>query len=113
MHRGSRYIYTLFLILVISGIISFPVAAAGDQLKDTGQRWAVIIGISDYQNLGDLDNAVNDALDMKSVLINSCNFASDHVYTYTNGQASKRSIQNALSLMSTRAGPSEDRKSVV
>jgi len=107
MHRGSRYIYTLFLILVISGIISFPVAAAGDQLKDTGQRWAVIIGISDYQNLGDLDNAVNDALDMKSVLINSCNFASDHVYTYTNGQASKRSIQNALSLMSTRAGPSD------
>jgi uncharacterized caspase-like protein len=88
-------------------MISVPVAATGDQLKDAGQRWAVIIGISDYQNLGDLDNAVNDALDMKSVLINTCNFASDHVYTYTNGQASKGSIQNALSLMSARAGPSD------
>ncbi len=107
MDRGSRYVYEFLMILLISGIISFPVAAAGDQLKDTGQRWAVIIGISEYQNLGDLDNAVNDALDMKSVLINNCNFLPDHVFTYTNGQASKGGVQNALRLMSTRAGPSD------
>jgi uncharacterized caspase-like protein len=107
MNSCSGYIYAFFLILFVLGMISFPAAAAGDQLKDAGQRWAVIVGISDYQNLGDLDNAVNDALDMKSVLINKCNFAPDHVYTYTNGQASKGSIQNALNLMSARAGPSD------
>jgi uncharacterized caspase-like protein len=107
MDSGSWQVSAFFLILFISGMISFPAAAAGDPLRDAGQRWAVIIGISDYQNLGDLDNSVNDALDMKSVLINNCNFAADHVYTYTNAQASKGSIQNALSLMSARAGPSD------
>lgn len=66
------------------------------------QRWALIIGISDYENFGDevggdLPGAVNDATGMRDVLVARWGFRDDQIRLLLDGEATRAGIVRALS----------------
>ncbi|MDD1715614.1 MAG: caspase family protein, partial [Methanolinea sp.] len=75
--------------------------------SDYDNRWAVLIGVTNYQYIDDLDFPGNDVDDMRSVLVNSCGFPSSHVYTYKDSQAKKSGIRGAISQLSSRTGSND------
>lgn len=60
------------------------------------ESWAAVIGIDDYVNWQKLSYAAHDAESVKDLLIQKYNFKPDHVFTLTNGEATR---QNILSLL--------------
>ena len=54
--------------------------------------WAVIIGINDYEHMPNLNYAVNDAVDIKEMLISKYNFKEDHIKIILNEEATKNNI---------------------
>jgi hypothetical protein len=56
-------------------------------MKET--RYAVLIGMNNYEK-DPLDYSVKDVLDIKSVLVNYCNFESDNIYLVTDSSSSVR-----------------------
>ncbi len=54
------------------------------------QKWAVVIGISDYQHPGipDIKYAAEDARAIRRFLVDDAGFAADHVVVPVNEQAS-------------------------
>ena len=54
--------------------------------------WALIIGISDYEQQNDLNYAHTDANDMADVLINYHNWPESHIYKLINSSATKSNI---------------------
>ena len=48
------------------------------------EHFALIIGINKYENLNDLEYAVNDAKSIKDVLINTFNYKEDRKSTRLN-----------------------------
>ncbi len=71
----------------------------------TQDKWAVIIGISDYDGKSsDLWNPHNDALEMKAIL-------ESYGYNYAlaiDNQASKANIEEALNWLITKEGPNSE-----
>jgi len=65
------------------------------------ESWAAIIGIDDYANWQKLQYAVHDASGVKDLLIQKYGFKPDHVFTLTDGQATR---QNILSLLGDKLG---------
>lgn len=65
------------------------------------ERWAVLVGISDYINLGDevggdLPGAERDALAMRDVLVGRWGFPEDNVLLLLNADATRAAIEDAL-----------------
>ncbi len=90
-----------FLLPVIYGILAAIVLLLPGQLSNpanaqtTGAEcWAVIVGVSDYQNLADLDYADDDARDLADQL--SPVWGSDHINLLINSAATKQGIENAV-----------------
>ena len=65
------------------------------------ESWAAVIGIDDYANWQKLQYAVHDASGVKDLLIQKYGFKPDHVFTLTDGQATR---QNILSLLGDKLG---------
>lgn len=62
-----------------------------------GAKWAVILGISDYQdNRLDLQYADRDAEAMRKILVEQQGFRADHVQLLTNSQATLGQVRTAL-----------------
>ncbi|MBX9694937.1 MAG: caspase family protein, partial [Cyanobacteria bacterium] len=61
-------------------------------------KWALIVGISDYQNkdIPRLKYASKDARDFRDYLVNEANFAPDHVRLLLNEQATQRRVLSEL-----------------
>jgi hypothetical protein len=78
------------VVLVFPGQFSKPVHAQ----DDTYECWAVIVGVSNYQNLLDLNYADADALDLADQL--SPVWGSDHVKLLIDSQATKHNIEDAI-----------------
>ncbi|MCD6405841.1 MAG: SUMF1/EgtB/PvdO family nonheme iron enzyme, partial [Planctomycetes bacterium] len=76
----KRLAATVVLLLLL-----FPLAAAG--AGESGERWAVVIGIDGYQDLGRLDTPVNDAKAVAGVLVSSGGFRENRVILLTDDAA--------------------------
>lgn len=72
-----------------------------------GNKWALLIGISDYKYINDLDYPTIDALNMEKLLLNNCGFDKSKIITLLNGNATKMEIQNAIKNLKTLIGPSD------
>ncbi len=61
-------------------------------------KFALLVGINQYQYQKNLNGAVNDVHNMKSILINRFGFTDDakHIRVLTNEQATRRAILNEL-----------------
>ena len=71
------------------------------------QSWAVIIGIDEYQHVEQLGCAVNDAAAV-SQAVTEFGFTEGNIFTLLNGDATKQSIQDLLSVeIVKRAGPND------
>ena len=72
-------------------------AAALSKNRPIADKWALIVGISRFQNPSlDLKFPAKDAQDLAKFLVNNCNFASDHVKVLTDNGATRAAIMNEL-----------------
>jgi len=69
--------------------------------------WAVIIGIDNYQNLSNLDYAVEDAKAIKELLITKFDYSEENVKLLLNEEANKMNIVNVISDVSLKAGEND------
>ena len=66
-----------------------------DILKDSyDERFALIIGINKYENLPNLEYAVNDAKSIKDILINNFNYKEENIKMLLDEQATHDNIMN-------------------
>ena len=70
----------------------------------TGQYWAVIIGIDEYQQAPDLTSAVKDATAVRQVLLDRYGFETERITTLLNEEATRVKIENILYHMGRQAG---------
>ena len=73
----------------------------GDPAPDPSRRWAIVIGISDYDGeANDIQYADDDALDMLDALVNVYGFLRDHILLlisdYTVNNATRENIIKAI-----------------
>ncbi len=67
----------------------------GDPL--TGNKYAIVIGISDYSgDKNDLDYADDDALDMKNTLISVYGYSESNIFLLTNADATRDNIVSKI-----------------
>ncbi len=58
--------------------------------------YAVIVGISDYQEISDLQYAHQDAIELRSTLVQHLNWETANIKLLTNSSATKQNIQNSI-----------------
>jgi len=83
-------------------LFAYGLAITTDDVYDNS--WALIIGIDKYQNVSNLDYAVDDAKSVKKLLIEQFNFPSDNITLLLNQKASYTKIKKALSRVTRKAG---------
>jgi uncharacterized repeat protein (TIGR02543 family) len=91
-----------FLLPIIYGILAAVVLLLPGQLSakqvnaqsSTSECWAVIVGVSDYQNFSDLQYADDDAQELADQL--SPVWGSDHVILLIDSAATKQNIEDAM-----------------
>ena len=86
--------YKLLSILLIAH--SFAITT--DEIYDNS--WALIVGINNYENVQDLNYAVEDALSIKNLLINNYHFPRSNVRVLTDSEATQGKIKKELSKLS-------------
>jgi antitoxin component YwqK of YwqJK toxin-antitoxin module len=69
--------------------------------------WAVIIGIDKYENLSNLDYAVEDAKSVKTMLVDKFDYQEENVKFLVNDDANKTNIVNVISDVSLKAGEND------
>ena len=90
--------YKLPSILLIA--LSFAITT--DEVYDNS--WALIVGINNYENVQDLNYAVEDALAIKNLLINNYHFPRSNVRVLTDSEATQGKIKKELSNLVKYAG---------
>ncbi|MDD5771894.1 MAG: caspase family protein [bacterium] len=90
-------LFNTTLNFAIEGLRSIKIVAKdGEVLEPFGQSWAVVVGIDDYQKVGKLKYAVNDAKAVKQMLQDKYGFAEDHIFTLYDNKATKSGILQML-----------------
>ena len=67
------------------------------------ESWALVIGINKYQNVDQLNYAVNDAIAVKEMLVSKYGFKESHIKLITDEQATKNNILKGFSDILTQA----------
>lgn len=76
---------------------SSTAASPDDESKPVADKWALVIGISKFKDSShDLKFAAKDALSFKDYLLNEGKFATDHVVTLTDQDATRENILAAI-----------------
>lgn len=97
----KRLITLIILAILFNTTLNFAaeglrsikiVAKDGEVLEPFGQSWAVVVGIDDYQKVGKLRYAVNDAKAVKQMLQDKYGFSEDHIFTLYDNKATKSGI---------------------
>lgn len=73
--------------------------ASARQVRDTKlEKFALLVGVNEYQNVQGLHGCLNDVEDMRKTLAAVYNFPDDahHMLTLTNGKATKKAILQAF-----------------
>jgi len=65
--------------------------------------WAVIVGIENYESITDLSYTIDDAVDMKDVLVSYGNWNSSNIELLTDKMASKTGINTAIANMASKS----------
>ncbi|MGB0910206.1 MAG: SUMF1/EgtB/PvdO family nonheme iron enzyme [Nitrospirales bacterium] len=79
-------------------------ASMEERLPITGQYWALIIGINEYQHAPNLHSAVKDATAVRDVLKARYGFEKERIRTLLNTKATRSNIEQALFEMGRQAG---------
>ncbi len=92
------------MTIVVLGCMSFVPAMGMD---DGAHRYAVVCGVSDYQQVKDLWYSANDATALHRVLIESQDWDDTNVTLLVDGNATKDSIRLAIQRMADTAQPND------
>lgn len=113
MNNKNKLIILLlvFSLLIIgtgsaSGLYNDSATVAGqDMIKSSGVRYALLVGVSTYQDpSNNLEGVQYDVPHMRDMLINDCGYSSSHITTLQDSQATKSAIRAALLQMSSQIG---------
>jgi len=96
-----KYIKKIFILVILLGS---SIIFSADIYNDS---WAVIIGINDYNNIKGLHYAVEDAQDMKNILVEKFNFEDKNIMFLTDEDATRDNIISALYETAQRAGDND------
>jgi hypothetical protein len=93
-------------------IVTIPVtqAGAGQPLKIEGERYALVVGVSQYSakpGLATLPSAALDARALASALTDQAGFKRENVSILTDAEASQAQIRNALRNFTARPAPDD------
>jgi len=77
-----------------------PLQPGEPPLPPIRDKWALLIGISNYEYINDLEYAADDALLMKVLLVRRAAFPEDHVTFLWGDQATKAGIEQAFARLS-------------
>jgi len=82
---------------------------SGETIRVYDDSWAVVIGINAYQHWPTLDYAVQDAEDVKALLMERLGFQEDHIFILTDQDATLVSIREVLGGVLPQKAGSNDR----
>lgn len=99
-NRRYRVIIPVFYFILVFILFIVPVVA--DSSYDN--KWAILIGVTNYQYVEGLLYPGNDVDDMYSVLTNNCGFPSSNIFTYKDSKATRSGIHNAITQLSYLSG---------
>ena len=86
-------------------LFAYGLAVTTDEIYDNS--YALIIGIDEYENVKPLNYAVKDAESIQDILVNTFNFPEGNITLLKNEEATKQSIIEAFSDITTKAGESD------
>jgi len=93
--RIERLMASVFVLAVFG--ISVSAAPGAEQLPPpTGERWALLVGINDYQALGKLDTCRADAEGLAKVLTEKCGYREDRVALLVDGAGGEEPTSAAI-----------------
>jgi len=96
MDKRKNLPYITALIITCFLFCTVVPVSAGDGIS---RYWAVIVGISDYQNINDLKYADNDSTSFYNLLIQDSRWEESRMTLLENSQASRAAIENAITIM--------------
>ena len=86
-------------------LFAYVLAVTTEDIYDNS--YALIIGIDKYQNVQNLNYAVKDAESIQDILVNTFNFPEGNITLLKNEEATKQSIIQAFSDITTKAEESD------
>ncbi len=86
-------------------IVGCALAVTTDDIYDNS--YALIIGIDKYENVSNLDYAVDDAKSIKSLLIEQFKFSPDNITLLINEKATYTKIKKSLSYVTRKASEND------
>lgn len=114
MEKGKitqKLVHVAIAVIMMLSLVAMalPVAADGDATqKWTGvNRYALLIAIEDYQNIGDLNYTIDDLVDIHNRLTNNCGFTAPNITALTDSAATKSAIQAAIANLAATAGAND------
>ena len=90
----------MFRILILI-LFSALMALSKEDVYD--ESWALIVGIDKYDNIDNLDYAVEDAKSIRDLLINNFQFKKENIIFLLNEEAKYMKIKKSLSKITTTA----------
>jgi len=102
MRRRSRRTVPLSVLLCMVSISCLaawgdvhgvaPPSAGSEAAPDRGDPWALLIGINDYQHVGDLKFCRQDAEALRTVLVQNAGFSPQRVMTLTDAASDPKNL---------------------
>lgn len=110
---NRSWIIYLFAILILPGSLFAQETRGAITHKDTsgatGKTYAIIIGISDYKEVPDLQYAHKDAQAFEEFLLSSSGgkVPREHIETFLNDKATRSNVGDAISVVARKAKPGD------
>ena len=107
---GPGPLLTVALSVLVLGVAGTSIGTGSSRAAGSGptadhERWALVVGITDYAGRTSSTAAgADDAADFRDALLRN-GFAADHVLTLTERQATAASIRDGLRWLVDRSGP--------
>jgi len=105
--KGNRATKSFTVIRESSSKSAPPLVVEAPQ-SSTGDYWALIIGIDDYDSWDDLKTPMRDASTLRRVLLDNYTFDDDRVFTIYNNRATRHGIMDAMDELVNRVQPNDN-----
>ncbi len=89
------------LVIVIFLMMTVLPVSAGDGVT---RYWGVIVGISDYQTVSDLNFAADDASSLNDLLLLDSCWDASNITLIQDSQATRSAVENAIDTMAFNSG---------
>ncbi len=77
--RGPRWILSWIVCSALWAAAATAQSSVAPELRVSARRWAIVVGAGEYEHLGHLDFAENDARAVAEALVTRLGFEEDHV----------------------------------